>query len=207
MIARQLAAQLEDGVAQLAKEREAGTLEQLFVTPVGRGGLISALGVPYAGLPALALLWLRSDVGFGLQATLYVLVVVWAMDIFALFGGRSIGGPKLWPRVSPNKTWAGLLSGAAASTIAGAAFAKGVGGPVAALAATGLVLGLVSQAGDLAESALKRSYGVKDSSGLIPGHGGFLDRVDGVVAASIGAAIISLVVNAEAPGRALLFGH
>ncbi len=168
---------------------------------------MSALGIPYVGLPALSLLWLRSDLAFGFQATLYVLLVVWSMDTFALIGGRAIGGPKLWPRVSPGKTWAGLVSGALAGTLAGLAFAKSIGAPLVSVALLSLLLALVSQAGDLAELALKRLYGVKDSSGLIPGHGGFLDRVDGVVAASIAAALVALAINAEAPARALLLGH
>jgi phosphatidate cytidylyltransferase len=179
----------------------------LLVRDMSRDGVVSALGIPYVGLPALALLFLRSDAVFGFQATIFVLLVVWAMDTFALLGGRNIGGPKLWPRVSPNKTWAGLLSGAAAGALAGFVFAKVIGAPALALSALSLVLALVSQAGDLAESALKRLYGVKDSSGLIPGHGGFLDRVDGVVAAAVAAAVIALAVNAAAPGRALLLGH
>jgi phosphatidate cytidylyltransferase len=111
----------------------------------------------------------------------------------------------LWPSVSPNKTWSGLLSGVAASAIVGAIFAAFVSEATpAALALSGFVLGLVAQAGDLAESALKRRFGVKDASSLIPGHGGILDRVDGVVFAATAAALAALIVNVQAPARALL---
>jgi phosphatidate cytidylyltransferase len=132
-------------------------------------------------------------------------LVVWTTDTFAYAGGRLIGGPKLWPSISPNKTWAGLLTGVTASAIAGAVFAAFVheAAPVM-LAFNGLALGFVAQAGDLAESALKRGFGVKDASSLIPGHGGFLDRVDGVVFAATAAALMGLVVDFHAPARAIL---
>jgi phosphatidate cytidylyltransferase len=128
-----------------------------------------------------------------------------AADTFAYVGGRLIGGPKLWPSISPNKTWSGLLCGLAASAFAGAVFAAFVSEAApAALAFSGFVLGLVAQAGDLAESALKRRFGVKDASSLIPGHGGFLDRVDGVVFAATAAAAVALLVNNQAPARVIL---
>ena len=170
-------------------------------------GRLSALGVPYVGVPSIALLWIRSDEPYGFAAVLFILLVVCTTDTFAYFGGRSIGGARLWPRVSPNKTWAGFISGIAAGMIAGALFAffleeaSHVG-----LALTALLLALVSQAGDLAESALKRGFGVKDASTLIPGHGGVLDRMDGVVFAAAAAALLSLYADWHAPARALLFG-
>ena len=92
--------------------------------------------------------------------------------------GRTIGGPKLWPRVSPNKTWAGLIGGVGTAALAGALFGLAINAPPLRLGVLALGLGLVAQAGDLAELSLKRSFGVKDSSGLIPGHGGFMDRMD-----------------------------
>ncbi len=172
----------------------------------GRQSLLSSLGVLYAGVPAVALIMLRNDAAGGLAAVLFVLMVVVAVDIGAFLGGRGIGGPKLWPRVSPNKTWAGLICGVGAGTLVGAVFAHVLMAPAGYVAGMALALGLLSQAGDMAESALKRRFGVKDASSLIPGHGGFLDRLDGVVAAATLAGIIAVVVNIAAPARALLFG-
>jgi phosphatidate cytidylyltransferase len=172
----------------------------------GRQGRLSGLGVLYVGLPAVALLWIRSDEPHGFKAVMFVLLVVWATDTFAYLGGRIIGGSRLWPRVSPNKTWAGLICGITGATFMGVLFALPLAGAsIWRLAASALVLGLVSQAGDLAESALKRGFGVKDASSLIPGHGGFLDRVDGVVPAAVAAALLGLLLNFHAPAQAILF--
>lgn len=169
------------------------------------GGRLSALGVPYVGVPAIALLWIRGDEPYGFAAVLFLLLVVWATDTFAYFGGRSIGGARLWPRVSPNKTWAGFVSGITAGTLVGALFAFFVADAShSGLALTALVLAVVSQAGDLAESALKRGFGIKDASTLIPGHGGFLDRMDGVVFAASAAALLALFTDLQSPARALL---
>lgn len=178
----------------------------------GANGRVSALGVPYVGVPAVALLWFRSDEPFGFAAVLFILLVVCTADTFAYFGGRSIGGARLWPRISPNKTWAGLVSGVAAATAIGALFAvvlamawpEADGVSPVRLAVTATVLALVSQVGDLAESALKRGFGVKDASTLIPGHGGFLDRLDGVVFAATAAALGALVAGIQTPAKALL---
>lgn len=170
-------------------------------------GRLSALGVPYVGIPAVSLLWIRSDPAYGFLAVLFILLVVCATDTFAYIGGRAIGGPRLWPRISPNKTWAGFLCGIAAGTLIGASFAFFLeDAAISGLLATSLVLALMSQLGDLAESALKRGFGVKDASALIPGHGGFLDRMDGVVFAAAAAALIALNGNLQEPARALLFG-
>ena len=173
----------------------------------GERGLLSSAGVLYTGLPALALLWLRGDVPHGFLAVVFILALVAATDTAAYFVGRLAGGPKLWPSVSPNKTWSGLLGGIAASASAGALFAHYAGASVPALAVSGLILGLVAQAGDLAESALKRHFGVKDASNLIPGHGGFMDRMDGVVTVAVTSALFALFSNASAPAQALLFGY
>lgn len=155
-------------------------------------------GIPYVGLPAMAFVVLRNDPETGLFALLWLLAVVWCADIAAYFFGRIIGGPKLWPAVSPNKTWAGLggavLGGLVAGTVA--AFAMSLGA-VLPLTLTGALLGLFEQGGDLFESALKRHHGVKDSGDLIPGHGGLLDRVDGLVAAAL---ILAAVVFAAGNG-------
>ncbi len=176
------------------------------ITRFGSRARMSALGIVYVGIPVVALLWLRSDEPYGFEAILLIFVIVWTTDTFAYIGGRLIGGLRLWPSLSPNKTWAGLICGVAASTAAAAVFALFVPGAHAgALAASGLLLGLVAQAGDLAESALKRGFGVKDASSLIPGHGGFMDRLDGVVPVATAAALVALLVNSQAPARAVLF--
>lgn len=168
---------------------------------------LTAAGVLYTGLPVVALEWLRSDASLGFLAVLFIMLVVAATDTAAYFSGRTIGGPKLWPAVSPNKTWAGLIGGVAAAALVGALFPYFTGsGDTPWLAGLGLALGLISQAGDLTESALKRRFGVKDASQLIPGHGGFMDRMDGLVAASIASGILALVVEAGIPARALLYG-
>jgi phosphatidate cytidylyltransferase len=140
------------------------------------------------------------------MAVLFILAVVWSTDIAAYFTGRLVGGPKLWLKVSPNKTWSGLFGGVTASAAAGALFAAWAGANIPALAASGLMLGAVAQAGDLAESALKRRFGVKDASNLIPGHGGFMDRMDGVVTVAVVAALFALLANPSAPAHALIFG-
>lgn len=171
----------------------------------GEKARLSAIGVLYTCLPAVALLWLRGDATYGFLATLLLLLLVIVTDTGAYFAGRLIGGPKLWVRVSPNKTWSGLAGGAIAAMTVGAAFAILILGVAPMrLALTGLVVALVAQAGDMAESALKRGKGVKDASALIPGHGGFMDRMDGVVTAAIVVALFALAVNMHAPARAFL---
>lgn len=168
---------------------------------------LSGAGVLYTGLPVVALGWLRGDEPLGFLATLFVLVSVVVTDVGAYACGRTLGGPKLWPEVSPNKTWSGLIGGVSAAALAGALFAWLSGtGSATWLAVLGLVLGLVAQGGDLFESGLKRHFGLKDSSDLIPGHGGVMDRMDGIVTASVIAASIAFAIDAYAPARALLYG-
>jgi phosphatidate cytidylyltransferase len=174
---------------------------------MGRGARLSALGVFYVGLPAIALLWMRGDEPYGFTAVLFIFAVVWGSDTAAYAAGRTIGGPKLWPRVSPNKTWAGFIGALAAGAASGAIFAALVTDVDAVrLILLGIGLAAVAQAGDLAESALKRLFHLKDASDLIPGHGGFMDRMDSLVAAATAAALLALVIDAHAPARALLFG-
>jgi phosphatidate cytidylyltransferase len=169
---------------------------------------LSSLGVLYTGLPLVALVWLRSDDSLGLLAVVFVLVAVVLTDIAAYATGRLVGGPKLAPRISPGKTWSGLAGGITAAAAGSALFGLLTGsGRPGWLAVLGSVLALVAQSGDLAESALKRAYGRKDASDLIPGHGGFMDRMDGVVAAAVAAALIAMVIDAYAPARALLYGE
>jgi phosphatidate cytidylyltransferase len=177
-----------------------------LVFGTGRSQL-SGAGVLYTGLPVVALGWLRGDEPLGFLAALFVLLMVVVTDVAAFAGGRLVGGPKLWAAVSPKKTWSGLIAGTTAAAVAGGLFAllSGTGSPQW-LASLGLFMGLVAQVGDLAESALKRQFGLKDASDLIPGHGGFMDRMDGIVTASIAAALIAFAIDAFAPARALLYG-
>ena len=167
--------------------------------------LWTATGFVYAAAAELASVLVRLDAIKGFAALMLVLLVVWMSDIGGYFAGRGIGGPKLWPRVSPKKTWAGAIGGFALSlVVAGgfAAFGYGQAGPLLLLAA---VLSVASQLGDLFESAVKRRFGVKDSSQIIPGHGGLLDRLDGFVAAVVLAAIFGLLRGgADGVGRGLM---
>ena len=164
------------------------------------------LGVPYVGIPAVALVLLRHDPRNGVAAIVWILVTVWAADTLAYFAGRIIGGPKLAPVLSPKKTWAGLGGAVVGSAAASGLFAMLAGfHGSAVLALIAGALALVEQAGDLFKSALKRHYGVKDSGRLIPGHGGVIDRVDGLVAVACAAALIGLVRGGlDATGAGLL---
>lgn len=164
------------------------------------------LGVLYAVLPAVALAAIRGETFAGLAAVLVVFSVVWATDIGAYFFGRSIGGAKLAPRISPSKTWSGAIGGTLAGVVAGTlvAFACGIGTSLW-IPLFSLFLSFLSQIGDLFESWVKRCFGVKDSSHLIPGHGGIMDRVDGLVFAAFAAYLVAAVVMARtsAEGSAL----
>jgi phosphatidate cytidylyltransferase len=149
------------------------------------------LGVVYVSIPPIALVILRDDPVHGIAAIVLVMLMVWAADSLAYFAGRIVGGPKLAPRISPNKTWAGLFGAMAGSALAAYAVALGLGlQSVAFLVLVAALLAIVEQAGDLFKSAMKRHYDVKDSGRLIPGHGGVIDRVDGLVAVATASAII-----------------
>jgi phosphatidate cytidylyltransferase len=161
-----------------------------FLTIITRRPQLGA-GVLYCGLPIYALLLIRHEPD-GLRNALWALSLVWATDIGAYFAGRSIGGPKLAPRISPNKTWAGLIGGIALATILAAVMSRVYLLPLRFVIATPL-LAILAQAGDLYESHLKRRAGVKDSGSVIPGHGGFLDRLDGVVPVMPVAALLVVV--------------
>jgi len=171
-----------------------GLVGGAIVTVIARGKFVwAATGFAYAAAALLASILLRKDLVNGFSALMFVLLVVWATDIGGYFAGRSIGGPNLWPRVSPKKTWSGALGGFVASlAVAGGFAACGIGKAVPLLL-VGAVLSVVSQLGDLFESAVKRRFGVKDSSHLIPGHGGLMDRLDGFVAAILAAWIIGFL--------------
>jgi phosphatidate cytidylyltransferase len=161
-------------------------------------------GLLYASLPAAALVFLRGDEAFGAAAVLYLFAVAWTADSAAYAAGRLIGGAKLAPRVSPQKTWSGFIAGIVAPVLAGLVFAMVLkSGSALWLALLSAGLALACQFGDLLESWVKRRFGAKDSSQLIPGHGGLLDRVDGLMMAAVVAALIALR-DPAAPGRSLL---
>ena len=151
-------------------------------------------GLLYAGVVLLAPIILRRDPALGFVAILFLFAVVWGTDIAAYFAGRALGGPKLWAAVSPNKTWSGALGGALGGVVA-ALLVVTVAGLVIApmLVLVALVLSIASQAGDLLESALKRQFGAKDASDLIPGHGGLMDRLDGFLTAVLAAVMVGLL--------------
>ncbi|MFA5949383.1 MAG: phosphatidate cytidylyltransferase [Hyphomicrobium sp.] len=172
----------------------------------GQRPIVSATGVLYTGLPSVALLWLRGNEHLGFVAVLFIIVVVSVTDTAAFATGRLLGGPRLAPQISPNKTWSGFAGGLLGGVLTAAVFALFLEISPAGFAVMGFGMSLIAQAGDLAESALKRAFGVKDASNLIPGHGGFLDRVDGLVTASIAAAVYAFFVDPHAPARALLAG-
>jgi len=150
-------------------------------------GLWACWGILYSGIPAAALVFLRGSSADGMWTILFLFAVVWGTDTIAYFTGRAIGGPKLAPSISPGKTWSGAIGGAiggsvVALLVANAAW-SGIG--LGTFVLVTLLLSVASQIGDLFESAIKRRHGVKDSGNLIPGHGGVMDRVDGLVAAAV----------------------
>jgi len=172
----------------------------------GQGPKWRYFGVVYVSVPPIALVLLREDPVHGIAAIVLVMLMVWAADTLAYFAGRIIGGPKLAPAISPKKTWAGLIGAMAGSALAALAVVKALGLPSPfILVLIAALLAIVEQAGDLFKSAMKRQYGVKDSGSLIPGHGGVIDRVDGLVAVATAAAIIGAFrAGVENAGAGLL---
>ena len=165
---------------------------------VGRHPLWSALGVAYVGLPCVSIIWLRASPEAGRETIIWLLTLVWATDIGAYLVGRAIGGPRMAVRISPGKTWSGLAGGMICAALAGAAVARLTGtSGIARLAMLSAALAVPSQLRDVAESSLQRHFGVKDSGTLIPGHGGVLDRVDGLVFAALGVGALTLVGGAS----------
>jgi phosphatidate cytidylyltransferase len=172
-------------------------------SPERRGWTTAGFG--YAAAAQVASVLVRLDQFWGFVALILILLVVWVTDIGGYFAGRGIGGPKLWPRVSPRKTWAGAVGGFAASLVVAAGFAVFGLARTGPLLVLGAALSIVSQLGDLFESAVKRRFGVKDSSQIIPGHGGLLDRLDGFVAAVVLAAIFGFLRGGvDGVGRGLM---
>ena len=182
-----------------------GTLAVAALAPAARRLWIAG-GMPYAGAIGLAPVVLRTDAEHGFLAVIFLYAIVWTTDVVGYFVGRAVGGPKLMPRISPGKTWSGAIGGTVAAIAVGTATANAAGLtglPAVAMIAAGL--SIVAQAGDLFESGLKRRFGAKDSSHIIPGHGGLMDRLDGFVAAAVLAALVGLARGGvEAPGRGLL---
>ncbi len=187
---------------------DAGIAALSVILVLLRGRKLNAwmpVGPLYASLPIIALVALRRDGTLGWEAILWLFLIVWAADVCAYFAGRMIGGPKLAPKFSPKKTWAGLggaVVGAAAVTYAyGQYISLPSAWPLAFLAGA---LAIFEQAGDIFESAFKRFHNVKDSGTLLPGHGGVIDRVDGLIAVAVAAAIIGYLRNPDLPSAGLL---
>jgi phosphatidate cytidylyltransferase len=189
-----------------------GVLAALAVAALPRneatpGPVVWAIGgVVYAGIAMLAPIMLRRDPQWGLTVLLFLFATVWITDIFAYFFGRFLRGPLLAPRISPNKTWSGAVGGLFGGVVGGVAVAYASGlGKLGILGVMALVLSVLAQAGDLFESAIKRHFGAKDTSGLIPGHGGLMDRLDGFIVAAFAALLIGIVRQGTAtPARGFL---
>lgn len=169
----------------------AGALADMFA--VGRGAAVWAIaGGAYIGAAGIGFIFLRAMEPYGFITVLWLILVVAAADVGGYFAGRLIGGPKLWPRVSPKKTWAGIGGGVVLAVVLGGLFSAATTGTyVVQVCAVSAAVAVISQGGDLAESALKRHFGVKDSGRLLPGHGGALDRFDGLIAVLLVVALVT----------------
>ncbi len=157
----------------------------------------TTVGVIAVGVCCLALIWLRTAPVAGMAAIFWLLGTVWATDIGAYVTGRLLGGPRLAPRISPNKTWAGLLGGVVCAASWGAAWGALTGAEMAGAIVITAITAVIAQAGDLGVSAVKRRFGVKDASRLIPGHGGMLDRVDGFLLTAPAAAGLAVITKGD----------
>jgi phosphatidate cytidylyltransferase len=157
-----------------------------------------AVGAVYIGIPALSLLWLYARPEIGRELVIWLICVVIACDVGAYFVGRTLRGPKLWPRISPGKTWSGAAGGVAAAVAVGVVLGVALRlAPTVVLAGAALVFAVISEMGDLLESGVKRAFRVKDASGILPGHGGMMDRVDGIVAALVAAAFATWMAGGD----------
>ena len=168
----------------------------------------AAGGMLYAGILVVAAVGLRFSFPFGSRSIIWLFATVWSTDTFAYFGGRLIGGPKLSPRISPSKTWSGTATGLLAGAIIGTfVVVRDLPGPTALVQIfmVTLAASFFSQAGDAFESAIKRRFGVKDSSRLIPGHGGVMDRLDGFIAAAAFALCLGLIRDPHSIAQGLLY--
>jgi phosphatidate cytidylyltransferase len=210
---------LATGAAVLALEAllfEIGTLSVVVmmialgmlatIVTAGRHALLVAGGMIYASALVIAPAVLRADMKLGFAAIVFLFAVVWGTDIAGYFAGRAFGGPRLAPSISPKKTWSGAIGGTIVAIVAALAIAHvfSIRNP-AATGLIALVLSIASQAGDLFESKMKREFHAKDASGLIPGHGGVMDRLDGFIFASVVAALIGVARGGlELPATGLL---
>ena len=168
----------------------------------------AASGLVYAGVLVVAVTALRLSFPFGARSILWLFATVWATDCFAYFGGRLIGGPKLWPRISPSKTWSGTATGVLAGGLIGTLVAlHDLPEPwaIVPILVLSFVTAALSQAGDAFESGIKRHFGIKDSSRLIPGHGGVMDRLDGFIAAAAFALAVALLHNVPSVAGGLFY--
>ena len=156
-----------------------------------------AAGVLYIGVPALLLIAVRATGAHGAWIIAGFLLIVWATDTGALIAGNLVGGPRIWPQVSPNKTWSGTLGGIGVAVVVGAAYVGVLGGTVMFAAIYALVISIIAHAGDLFESRVKRIFSAKDSGGLIPGHGGVLDRIDSALAVSAAVGLCVLYAGLD----------
>lgn len=169
-------------------------LWQMFVSRA----IWSALGLAYASLPFFAMSDLRSDNHNGLIVILLLYFCVWGADVFAYFAGRTIGGPKLAPSISPNKTWSGFIGSLVGALLLSYLVDLAAGfDPILVFFIIILLAAVVSQMGDLMESSIKRKFAVKDSGTLIPGHGGVLDRVDGLIVAAVFIWLVTLYISVQ----------
>jgi len=170
-----------------------GALAAAIFAPRERRVWIAA-GIGYAGCMMLAPMLLRADTAYGFFAMLLLFAIVWSTDVFAFFAGRAIGGPKLASVISPKKTWSGAIAGTVGAILAAVAVASFLGGfDKGTIAIVALLLSIMAQLGDLFESWIKRKFGAKDASHLIPGHGGVMDRLDGFWAAAVAGCIVGLL--------------
>lgn len=158
------------------------------------------IGVLYLGVPALALAMVREDAPHGQWLVLVLFLAVWSTDTGALLFGKLIGGPKLVPKTSPDKTWAGFYGGVATAAAVVALFGQCIGASAWRAGFVGALLGLAAHGGDLAESWIKRRFRIKDSGGLIPGHGGMLDRIDSTLTAALVLAVLVFVFRIDPLG-------
>jgi phosphatidate cytidylyltransferase len=163
-------------------------------------------GTGYAGGMVLAPVFLRADLGFGFVAVLLLFAIVWTTDVLGYFAGRAFGGPKLWPAVSPKKTWSGAIAGTVGAVAVALLVAAQFGSFGAiAIIAVALLLSIVAQAGDLFESWVKRQFDAKDSGHIIPGHGGVMDRLDGFWAAAVAGCVVGVLRGGfDEPARGVL---
>ena len=197
-----------NGLETVALVALAGCVTTGALAFFGKGSISSMVfGAIYTSLPFGCFVWIRELAPNGQLLLIAVLIIVWMTDIGAYFAGRGFGGPLLSPKDSPNKTWTGAIGALVCAGLAGAAIARAGGGDFFHWLLFGLALSMVAQTGDLWESRFKRLYGVKDTSGFIPGHGGVLDRLDGLMAAAVGAALIARFLPAMAPSLSAALGQ